>query len=177
MHAKCQTRIQFWTIKGELYASVDFIFFPLSSLLCLPPPTSPPGKNYHHPHHPQARIHQALLVAKNEVYICFQFSGPSHFNQSARGSFGDSLAELDTSVGVSELCPNVILLKCSFAKQLPPIQLSSTETNISQRSKAKMEWFPQQLISGDPRRSWLAGNKRQHNSLLHIWYNLWQFHP
>jgi len=36
---------------------------------------------FHHPHHPQ-------------------FSGQSHFNQSARGSFGDSLAELDTSVGV-----------------------------------------------------------------------------
>ena len=33
--------------------------------------------------------------------IVFQFSGQSHFNQSARGSFGDSLAELDTSVGVS----------------------------------------------------------------------------
>ena len=33
----------------------------------------------------------------------FQFCGKSNFNQSARGSFGDSLAELDTSVGVGFL--------------------------------------------------------------------------
>lgn len=36
---------------------------------------------YHHPHHPQ-------------------FAGPAHANTSARGVFGDSLGELDTSVGV-----------------------------------------------------------------------------
>ena len=146
-------------LKGELYTDVRIIFFSVSSLLCLPPPTSPSGKD-------------PPDIVRADASICFQFSGQSHFNQSARGSFGDSLAELDTSVGVSghyiRLPSWMSNFKEPLLKQNNLLYNYIIHRHIHQHSKATEELFHGQLILGDPCCTGLARNKRQHNHLLHI---------
>ena len=89
---------------GELYAHVNIIVLPVSSLFRVPPPTPSPGQISQPTYMGSLTWMPDCQAISRYIYICFQFSGQSHFNHSARGSFGDSLGELDTSVGVGKQC-------------------------------------------------------------------------
>ena len=54
---------------------------------------------YHHPHHPQY-AGRVMTVSPLVTIVTSLFSGEKFHGLSARGTLGDSLAELDWSVGV-----------------------------------------------------------------------------
>ena len=119
-------------VKGEIYTSFHISILTISSLLCFPPPTSSSGEDKSFTKSklevvffgaevffvtsytfsmPDGRSSLPIVIFEclnglerlTTSLFFFQFCGNTNFNQSARGSFGDSLAELDTSVGVGFL--------------------------------------------------------------------------
>ena len=107
---------------GELHAEVNIIVLPVSSLFRVPPPTPSPGQISQSTYMGSLSWIPDCQAISRDIYICFQFSGQSHFNHSARGSFGDSLGELDTSVGVGKQCSATSYFKyfCLLTKTIMP---------------------------------------------------------
>ena len=125
-------------VKGEIHTSFHISILTISSLLCFPPPTSSSGEDKSFTKSklevvffgaevffvtsytfsmPDGRSSLPILIFEYlnglerlmTSLFFFQFCGKTNFNESARGSFGDSLAELDTSVGVGLLFPWIAL--------------------------------------------------------------------
>ena len=120
-------------VKGELHTDFHIGILTISPLLCFPPPASSSGEDKSFTKSilevvffgaevffvtsytfsmPDGRSSLPIVIFEclnglerlTTSLFFFQFCGNTNFNQSARGSFGDSLAELDTSVGVGLPC-------------------------------------------------------------------------
>ena len=133
---------------GELYAHVNIIVLPVSSLFRLPPPTPSPGQNSQSTYMRSLTWIPDWQAISRYIHICFQFSGQSHFNHSARGSFGDSLGELDTSVGVGKQCSATSYFKyfCLLTKTIMPSR-ERYPSEALQWISSIVNWFFQVILA------------------------------